>query len=98
MSFLEPYQIGERFSRALQSKALMLEVDALRDELASCTMENADQLRRQRLLVQVQRDEAERFRDFLTRTVVRPTSSRKLAKKNPSAAEAARLTPEFRHG
>jgi hypothetical protein len=72
MSFREPYQISERFRRALQTKAQMLEADALRDELAACTMENADQLRRQRLLVQAQRDEAERFRDFLTRTCVRP--------------------------
>ncbi len=90
MSFRELYQISERFHRALQTKALKLEVDAVRDELASCTMENPDQLRRQRLLIQAQRDEAERFRDFLTRTVLRPlTSSGTLAKKNPSAAEAA---------
>ena len=71
MSFREPYQISERFHRVLQSKALRLEVDALRDELVMCSMENADQLRRQRLLIQAQRDEAERFRDFLTRTSVR---------------------------
>ena len=78
MSIYEPYQISERLYRTLQSKALRFEVDALRDELATCSMENADQLRRQRLLVQVQRDEAERFRDFLTRTIVqsrrRPTT------------------------
>jgi hypothetical protein len=71
-SFSEPYRIGERLYRALQSKALKLEVDALGDELVMCSMENADQLRRQRLLIQAQRDEAERFRDFLTRTIVRP--------------------------
>jgi hypothetical protein len=72
ISFREPYQIGERLYRALQTKALRLEVDALRDELVMCGMENADQLRRQRLLIQAQRDEAERFRDFLTRSSIRP--------------------------
>ncbi len=72
MSFREPYQIGERLYRALEMRAVMLDADALRDELASWTMENPDQLRRQRLLIQAQRDEAERFRDFLTRTIVRP--------------------------
>ena len=74
-SFREPYQISERFHRALQKKAVMLDADALRDELASWTMENPDQLRRQRLLIQAQRDEAERFRDFLTRTIVRSDRS-----------------------
>ena len=74
-SFSEPYQIGERLYRAIQTKALRLEVDALGDELVMCGMENADQLCRQRLLIQAQRDEAERFRDFLTRTVVRPVRS-----------------------
>ena len=67
----EPYQISARFYRAMQAKALTLEVDALRDELAAATIENPDQLRRQRLLIQAQRDEAERLRDFLTATRIR---------------------------
>jgi hypothetical protein len=68
----EPYQISDRFSRAIQAKALLLEIDALRDELITAAIENPDQLRRQRLLIQAQRDEAERLRNFLTRTSVRP--------------------------
>jgi hypothetical protein len=71
----EPYEIGHKLHRAIQTKAWMLEVDALRDELASCTMENADQIRRQRLLVQAQRDEAERLHDFLKRTTMRPVKA-----------------------
>jgi hypothetical protein len=67
----DPYHISRRLHRAIQSKALMLEIDALRDELTACTLENPDQLRRQRLLIQAQRDEAERLRDFLTKTSVR---------------------------
>jgi hypothetical protein len=73
-NFREPYQISRRFHRAIQSKALMLEVDALRDELVASTMENADQLRRQRMLIQAQRDEADRLRDFLSRTSVRASA------------------------
>jgi hypothetical protein len=68
----DPYHISERLHRAIQSKALMLEIDAVRDELAASAIDNPDQLRRQRLLIQAQRDEAERLRDFLTRTSVRP--------------------------
>ncbi len=68
----DPYHISQRLHRAIETKALTLEVDALRDELAACAIDNPDQLRRQRLLIQAQRDEAERLRDFLTRTSVRP--------------------------
>ena len=74
-SIHETYLISQRFHRAIQAKALTLEVDALRDELAACSIENADQLRRQMRLIQAQRDEAERLRDFLTRTNVRPARS-----------------------
>jgi hypothetical protein len=67
----EPYEISPRLFRAMQTKALMLEIDALRDEVASADVDHPDQLRRLRLLIQAQRDEAERLRDFLTRTTVR---------------------------
>jgi len=71
----DPYHISQRLHRAIQAKALLLEIDALRDELAACAIENPDQLRRQRLLIQAQRDEADRLRDFLTRTSVRSALS-----------------------
>jgi hypothetical protein len=64
----EPYQLSPRFFRAMQAKAIALEVNALRDELVANTFEHPDQIRRHRLLIQAQRDEAERLRDFLTRT------------------------------
>jgi hypothetical protein len=67
---LEPYQLSPRFYRAMQVKALSLEVDALRDELAVATLAHRGHVRRQRLLVQAQRDEAERLRDFLARTTI----------------------------
>jgi hypothetical protein len=71
----EAYLISQRFFRSMQARALTLEVDALRDELASHLIDNPGHLRRQRLLVQAQRDEAERLRDFLARTSIRPEGS-----------------------
>ena len=67
----EPYQISLRLYRALQAKAVLLEVDALRDELAATSMQDSGQIQRHQLLIQAQRDEADRLRDFLTRTRVR---------------------------
>ncbi len=64
----EPYQISSRLYRALQVKALSLQLDALRDELLAAGIEDPRQLQRHRLLIQAQRDEAERFLDFLART------------------------------
>jgi len=72
---MDPYEISQRLHRAIHAKALMLEVDALRDELVAHSIDNPDQLRRQRLLIQAQRDEAERLRDFLNRTSVRRSDS-----------------------
>lgn len=73
----EPYELSPRFYRALQAKALCLEVDALRDELFSLTLTNPEHIRRHRLLVQAQRDEADRLRDFLARTAVAAGSTAK---------------------
>ncbi len=67
----EPYQLSARFYRAMQIKALSLEIDAVRDELAASTLDHPDHVRRQHLLIQAQRDEAERLRDFLARATVR---------------------------
>jgi hypothetical protein len=69
----EPYQISSHFYRAMQARALALEIDALSDELIAHAITNPDQLRRQRLLIQAQRDEADRLRDFLSYTAIRPT-------------------------
>ncbi len=70
----EPYQISERFYRAMMSRSLSLRVDALGDELAAAALQHPDQLRRHRLLIQAQRDEAERLRDFLARTSIRTSA------------------------
>jgi hypothetical protein len=70
----EPYQISSRFYRAMQAKALTLEVDALRDELFAASIDHPDHLRRQHILIQAQRDEAERLRNFLTGTRVREST------------------------
>jgi len=67
----EPYEVSARFYLAMQVKALSLQADALHDELLSASMANPDQLRRQRLLIQAQRDEAERLKDFLQYTTIR---------------------------
>ena len=72
--FREPYQISLRFYRALLAKAIHLEIDAFRDESIATGIDDPDQLRRQRLLIQAQRDEAERLRDFLSFTMLRPAS------------------------
>lgn len=71
----EPYELSPRLYRALLAKALCLEVDALRDELFSLTLANPEHIRRHRILVQAQRDEAARLRDFLARTKVAPPPS-----------------------
>ena len=68
----EPYEIGARLYRTLQGKAALLEIAALRDEIASANLEDPDQMRRQRLLIQAQRDDAERLRTFLVKTCPRP--------------------------
>jgi hypothetical protein len=67
----EPYEISPRFRRALQAKALTLENDARQDEAFAATLENPDHLQRQNLLIDTQRDQAKRLRDFLAATRIR---------------------------
>jgi hypothetical protein len=67
----EPHEISVRFYLALQSKALRLEADARKDELAAASLEHPGHLQRQRLLVQAQREDAARFRTFLAGTRIR---------------------------
>jgi hypothetical protein len=67
----EPYQISPRFYRALQEKALSLENDARQDEAFAATLEHPGHLQRQILLIDTQRDQAKRLRDFLAATCIR---------------------------
>jgi hypothetical protein len=67
----EPYEISPRFYRALQAKAMSLENDARQDEAFAATLENPDHLQRQNLLIDTQRDQAKRLRDFLAATRIR---------------------------
>jgi len=67
----EPYEISVRFYDALRAKALRLEADAHRDELVAASLEHPGHLERQRLLIQTQREDAARFRNFLAGTRIR---------------------------
>ena len=67
----EPYHISPRFYQALQAKALRLENDALKDEVFASTLENPGHLERHNRLIQAQRDQARRLRDFLAASQIR---------------------------
>jgi hypothetical protein len=68
---LEPYQISPRFYQALQAKATSLENDAQQDEAFASALDNPGHLERQNRLVQAQRDQASRLRDFLAASEIR---------------------------
>ena len=67
----ELYEISPRFYRALEAKALSLENDARQDEAFAATLENRDHLQRQYLLIDTERDQAKRLRDFLAASRIR---------------------------
>jgi hypothetical protein len=67
----EPYEISVRFYVALWSNALRLEADADKDELAAASLQHPGHLQRQKLLVQAQRQDAARLRNFLADTRIR---------------------------
>jgi 5-bromo-4-chloroindolyl phosphate hydrolysis protein len=67
----ETYEISPRFYRALEAKALSLENDARQDEAFAATLENHAHLQRQYLLIDTQRDQARRLRDFLAASRIR---------------------------
>jgi len=67
----EPFEISVRFYRALWAKVFSLEADALKDELFAASLHDLGHRRRHKLLVQAQRDEARRFRNFLAATRIR---------------------------
>jgi hypothetical protein len=67
----EPHEISVRFYDALRAKALRLEADAHQDELVAASLEHPGHLERQRQLIKTQREDAARFRNFLTGTRIR---------------------------
>jgi hypothetical protein len=67
----EPYHISPRFYQALQKKALSLENDAQNDEAFASTLDNPGHLERHNRLIQAQRDQARRLRDFLAASEIR---------------------------
>ena len=71
ISSSEPYEITARFYLALQEKAGRLENDAEKDEAFAASLEHPDHLVRQALLVQVQRERAQRLRGFLANSRMR---------------------------
>jgi hypothetical protein len=67
----EPYHLSPRFYQALQAKALSLENDAQKDEVFASTLDNPGHLERHNRLIQAQRDQATRLRDFLAASQIR---------------------------
>jgi hypothetical protein len=67
----EPYHLSPRFYQALQAKALSLENDAQKDEVFASTLDHPGHLERHNRLIQAQRDQATRLRDFLAASQIR---------------------------
>ena len=67
----EPYEISVRFYDALRAKALRLEAGARQDELVAATLEHPATFERQKILIQRQREDAARLRNFLASTRIR---------------------------
>jgi hypothetical protein len=67
----EPYEVSPRFYAAMQAKALSLEANARQDELFAASLEDPNHRERQNRLVQAQREQAERLRNFLADTRMR---------------------------
>jgi hypothetical protein len=62
----EPTKISPGFFSAVEAKAARLEADALLDEQIAANLADADHARRHYMLVEAQREDARRFREFLT--------------------------------
>jgi hypothetical protein len=67
----EPYEISHRFYCVLWEKALHLEAQAQKDELFAASLEHPGQIQRYHLLIEAQRQDAGRVRNFLANTRVR---------------------------
>jgi uncharacterized coiled-coil protein SlyX len=65
------YEISPRFRQTIEERIKRLERDAAWDEQMLEALTHPDHLRRHRRLVEVQRSEAERMRQFLARTRTR---------------------------
>jgi len=65
------FEISPRFRAMLEGRIERLEEDATRDEALIPLLDNADHIRRQRRLVDLQRSEAARMRRFLARSSTR---------------------------
>jgi len=73
------FEVSIRFRRMIERRIARLESDALFDEASAKRLENSDHIRRQLLLVAVQREEAGRMRRFLDHSDTRQPSSRTAA-------------------
>jgi uncharacterized coiled-coil protein SlyX len=67
------FEISPRFRRSIENRIVRLEMDAAEDEAVIASLDNRDQIRRQRLLAATQRCEALRMRVFLDRSRIRVT-------------------------
>lgn len=67
----EPFDVSPRFGQRVLARILKLELDANMDEKIIPTLLSPDHQRRQRKLVALQRDEADRLRVFLRNAQVR---------------------------
>ena len=65
------YEISQRFRQTIEERIKRLERDADWDEQMLEALMHPDHLRRHRRLVEVQRSEAERMRQFLERSRTR---------------------------
>lgn len=75
----EHFEVSIRFRHMIERRIARLESDALFDEASATRLEDSDHIRRQMLLVAVQREEARRMRHFLDHSNVREQDSRAAA-------------------
>ena len=69
---LRGIEVSARFRRFIEERVARLERDAAGDEAQICSLQNADHIRRQKLLVAAQLEEAMRMRRFLEGATTRP--------------------------